>query len=117
LPGGLLGPNDGVQVWSLWGGTSNANTKTCRVRFGGTLIFSLGVTTIPSVSAVSRIRNRGALNSQVPPPNSQSGVGATGGGIVAMTVDTSVDVPILFQANLGVATDTVDLHEYLVELI
>lgn len=116
LPGGLLGPNDGVRISSLFAGTSNANTKNCRIRFGGQLILSLGVTTNANLSAISRVRNRGVLNSQVSAPAGQPGIGASGGSIITMAIDTTVDVPILFQANLTVATDTLDLHEYLVEL-
>lgn len=118
IPGGAMGPDGILRVTTLWSFPNNANTKTLRARFGGTIVQSIAMTANVNLRDQRQIQNRGVVNSQVFANNGMTGGWAANtGGLGTATIDTSVDQDYTFAALLGVGTDTIQLESYLIELI
>jgi hypothetical protein len=121
VPGGAMGTNGGVLIYSTWTVTNNANNKQVRIRFGGTAgtqHLTQIVTTAATLGDVRRIRNRGAANSQVGSfSSSQTGLGTSAGAVVTSTVDTSVAADLVFSGQLANVADSVVLENYEVWLL
>lgn len=119
VPGGALGPNGWVIIWSTWSSNSNSNSKTCRIRLGGsagTAIFNSAVTTSLSIMRPTLFAN---VNSQsVQKTSSSAGqggsVGTSGGSLTTTSVDTSQDFEIVFTGQKANASDTLALESYIV---
>lgn len=113
-----IGPNGQVEIWTLWSTTNSANTKTLRVKFGGTAYYASPVTATLSANAVTRIANRGVANSQVGfQAVATAGVG--NGGANANTtsaVDTTASVAIDITGQLANSGETITLESYLVRV-
>lgn len=118
MPGGTMGLSSAIRIVSLWSYTNSVNTKTCRVKFGGTNFFSTNPTTSASIHYATIIRNRGSLSSQV-------GFASTAGGsfqnttaaVTTSTVDTSANVDITFTALLTNTGETITLEGYTIEVM
>ncbi|MEG3144209.1 hypothetical protein U1839_06040 [Sphingomonas sp. RT2P30] len=118
IPANAIGPNGQVEIMTLWSTTNSANTKTLRVKFGGTAYYNSPVTATLSANAVTRIANRNATNSQVGfQAIATAGVG--NGGANANTtsaVDTTASVNIDFTGQLTNTGETITLESYLVRV-
>ena len=116
VPAGAMGINDILEVDTHWSVTNNANAKTCRVRLGG--VSGTQFLTVSPASNVQfqdkrRIRNRGALNSQVGfSAGSATAFNTSSGAVVTGAVDMSVAQDIVISAQLGNSGDTVNLESY-----
>jgi hypothetical protein len=122
IPAGAMGINGRVRVTPLFGVNNNANTKRCRIRFGGltgTIYSSNDLTTSTYLRTQVEIANRAAANSQVGAPNSiTNAFGSSAGTLVTSAIDTSAAVDIVLTGTLVTAnTDTITLESYLVELL
>ena len=116
----VLGPNDRIEITTHWTLTNNANAKTLRLRLGGasgTPFFGFNAASMASfIDRLHYIQNRGATNSQVGAPLSQTNPNGSNAASIG-TVDTSVAQDLVISAQLGVGTDTVTLESYIVELV
>lgn len=114
IPAGAMGANGQVEIWTLWAFTGS-NTKTARVKFGGTTYASAAPTTHASGHLVSRIGNRNATNSQVGPVS----VGTSTSSLAPVTsaVDTTAAVNIEITGQLAAAGDSITLESYLITII
>lgn len=119
IPAGSLGPNGFVRVWTLWTTTANTNTKTGRIRFGGTAFLGAAQTsgTGQTMNLITIIQNRNATNSQIGGQQNHSGVGiGISGAVTTGAIDTTADVSLTITAQCAVGTDTIDLERYFVEV-
>jgi|GEM_PF-6958902 len=64
LKGGRMGPNGGFLIDTLWSYTNNANSKICRVAFGGTNIVNVTVTTTATLHRRAIVFNLNNASSQ-----------------------------------------------------
>lgn len=118
IPANAIGPNGQVEIDFLFSGTSSANTKTYRVKFGGTTVFQTAPTTNSSIRAAVNVSNRNAANSQVAfPTGSTSGFGASSSSPITPAIDTTSAVNITITAELGNSGETATLERYLVRVI
>lgn len=116
IPAGSMGTSGGLLIYSTWSVTSSANNKTPRIRFGGasgTQYLSVILTTSATLGDVRRIRNRGAVNSQVGGfSNSQTGVGSSTGAVSTSSVDTSASVDLVASCQLASSAESCTLENY-----
>lgn len=118
VPARSLGKNGAVRISQVWSMPNNANNKSARTRFGGTLVFSAIVTTSTSYTDTGRVvQNRGAENAQIVRPLALSAGGTATSALVTAAVDTTQDVDITFTAQCAVGTDTMTLESYTVEIV
>lgn len=117
VPGGLMGPNGRLRVTAYFTASSNANTKTVRVRYStisGTIYGSGTLTTqVSGFTIPLEIANRGATNSQVGP---QPGFSATG-TLATGSADTTAATSVVITCQLASGTDTCSLESYAVVLM
>jgi hypothetical protein len=122
IPGGLMGPNGQLWVYTLWNYTNSANNKTLRVRLGGaggTQALAITQTTTTQVADLRIIQNAGAQNSQiffdrgsVPHP------GATSVGVnTTAAIDTSATTTLVITGQKATAGETLSLVSWSVQLI
>jgi hypothetical protein len=119
---GIMGPNGRLRISALFSITNNGNTKSCRIRMGGTgingqLILANTGTTTANIRTQTEVANRGVANSQVNQPTSQQGWGTSSGAIVTGAVDTDVAFNLYINALHTNAADTIAIESYLVELL
>lgn len=117
LPGGTLGPNGRLRITTMWSFVNTAQTKTMRVKFGGTTFFQFAASTQQSLQAMTIIRNRNAANSQVGMAISVAGIGLGNNPIVTSAIDTTAAQTILFTGQLASAANNLALEAYLIEAL
>jgi hypothetical protein len=122
VPAGAMGINGILRITTQWTVPNSANNKTLRVRFGGlvgTQIQSIVLTTATNIRMQCQIQNRGAANSQTAAANSLGGGGwgSNAGTVIVATANTAAAVDLVLSAQLALASETVTLESYLVELI
>lgn len=116
IPGGVIGANGRLVVEAYFNVTASTNSKTWRVRLGGTSLHN-GVTTSAtavSVGTLAPIANRNSESSQV-------GVGYTGNGVSSAalptgTVDTTADQTLTITGQKATGAETMTLTQYSVRL-
>ena len=115
-----LQENDVIRFMSLWstpGGS--ANNKTGRVRLGGltgTQYMSITNTTQLSIWEIRTISNRNSVTSQIGRAIS-AGMGSSSGAVITSAIDTSISKRLSFTAQLALATESITLEQYYVELL
>lgn len=113
-----LHPNDQLRLYVLATCTNNANVKTIRARLGGiggVAYEAVNMANNVSLSFVTEIVNRNAVNSQIGPPT--VGYGLSVNPPVTSAVDTSVPQTIVLTAQKAVAGDVMVLECFLCEII
>jgi Protein of unknown function (DUF2793) len=120
IPAGAMGPNGLLRVTTVWSFTNSANTKTLRVRLGGsggTVYQAPALTTGDSTMIQRVIQNRNSASSQVGPSSTiNNSFGAQGGAVTTSTVDTASAQDLVITGQLALGTETLRLESYLVEL-
>lgn len=111
---GLLGANGQLVIEALWSVTNNANTKTPRVRLGGTAVHGPALGAVASFHDRIRVANRNSASSQVINPNSATVYGASSGTVFTSSVATGSAFDITLTAQLGNSADTMTLESYLI---
>jgi hypothetical protein len=117
VPANAMGTSGQLVIHTLWSVTNNANSKTLRVKLGGTTLGSNSVGAQATVSMLTRIANRSSASQQVGMPGNFAGVGNSTGAVTTGTVDTTAAQDITITAQLANAADTITLESYLVEII
>lgn len=123
IPGGLMGPNGVVRVYSTWSFTSSTNAKTLRARLGGLAGAAYMVSAQTSAGIITAqfltiINNRGAANSQVGAPSNSIGLSSGGGnGAVTSAIDTTADSVFALTGQLASAGESITLQSYIIEVL
>jgi hypothetical protein len=119
IPAGAMGANGSVYVEAIFSHTSNANTKTPRIKFGGTLVAGFAVTSTTATSKFGNtIHNRNSQSSQAFLPSSIIGPFTNGTSVALGTaaINTANATDITITGQLGTGTDTISLEAYKVIL-
>ena len=116
IPGGVISANGRLVVEAYFTVTASTNSKTWRVRLGGTTLHSGNTTSATGISVgiMAPIANRNSESSQV-------GTGFTGIGVSASahptgTVDTTADQTLTITAQKATGAETMTLTQYSVRL-
>lgn len=115
IPGGSMGPNGQLEIVTLWTFTNNGNTKTPRVRFGGTsgtLYESLTVTNLATCQNIAIIRNVNSESAQVGGYSGTVPFSTSTNSPVTSTVDTSSDTTVVLSNQKATATDNFALEAF-----
>lgn len=116
IPGDAMGANGIVRITTVFSYTNSANTKSLKVKFGGTTYQNTSVTTTASARYQSQIQNRNSVSSQV--GGHVSGTFATSSGApVTSSINTAAEVTVLITGQNGLGSETITLESYLVEVI
>lgn len=118
IPGGMMGPNGSLRISTLWSFTNTANNKTIKIKNGSNTFLNYTLASgVSSMSALTSMRNRGTLNSQVAPSSAQVDYGTMGSNPQTFTIDTTVDQVLTITGQLANATDYCNLEAYTVEVL
>lgn len=123
LPGGLMGPNDGLRITVLYSCTNNANAKNAVISWGSGAndVMYNNCASAEGYQTVAHIFNNNATNAQKCryrfyttgfPYGEYNGAANE-----SFAVDTTADVAITFTAEGMTATDNLILESYTIELI
>jgi hypothetical protein len=114
VPGNSMGPNGWVEIDMVFSWTNSANTKTMQVTFGGVLFQTQAISATGTTSGrwKATLQNRGVTNSQVAAAPANGGVGTNSTGPVTASIDTTQNQNIVFQGQLGLGTETLQLERY-----
>ena len=115
IPGGTLGPNDGLISYPLWTVPNNANSKRTYTWLNSSVVSGFSETTVLVSSKPVRIQNRNNVAAQI--TSDVSGMVSTGSsGAKFINQDTSVNFTIKYTGYLTNAADYVILEAYRIEL-
>lgn len=118
IPAGIVGPHTHFRLWHYWQMTNNANNKTVRTRFNGTLLgASAGLSANAAYAGLSHWFNRGALNSQLFWGNGFTLIGSTASPMLAGTVNFGAEVLLTLTAQLANAGDSITLEGWALDLV
>ena len=118
VPGGSMGPNGAIRWDFSISYTNSASAKSFVLTFGGIYILGINGTATNSARAVGLLRNRGADNVQLQSGTTLSiGTGNTGTSAAQASVNTKVDAPVRFAAQLAATTDYIIFDGYTIELL
>lgn len=117
VPGGSLGANGVLMITCNCSHTNNANVKTIRVKYGGTTFLSIPAANQARTHLRATIQNLNATNSQIGGTNAgnASTFGQSTSAQVTGSVDTTADQTVEVTAELATGTDTVTVHNLIVE--
>jgi hypothetical protein len=114
IPGGLLGPLGVLRVNVESTQTNNANAKTIRVYYGGTVIASMSAASAAVFSDTARMKNQNAVNSQITTLNSEMTIAATNSNVIS-SINSNVYQPLVVSVQLAVGGDTLTLDDVTIE--
>jgi hypothetical protein len=118
IPANSMGANGRLRILTHWTYTNSANSKSLRVRWGGssgTVCSSQSVTTTAAFGSECFVQNRNATNSQVCGMTVSSGLGT--GTINTASQDTTGAIDLVITGQLTNSAESVNLEGYCVELI
>lgn len=120
VPGGLLGPNDALEVETYWTHTSSSMNKTLRVKFGGTAFFQPIVSTSVQTRGLTTIRNAGSLAAQFGGISSTavtSGIGGSAAAMASSAANTAINQTLTITAQLVGTAENITLLGYTVKYV
>jgi len=117
IPAGLLGANGKLKIYPLWSTTNNANVKTLRAVFGGSICTTMTSQSVPNNSGLLIIRNANSESSQRCSSGLIAGIGASFGSIANTTIDTTAATTLTITGQLAVGTDTLTLEDLFIEVV
>jgi len=117
IPASLIGASGKVKMYPLYSMTNNANSKTLRVKLGGSTAFSAVVSNSSQSSALVIIRNIGSESVQKSSTSVVSGLGNTGTALNTLAIDTSVATTITVTGQLANSADTMTLEGFFMEIV
>ncbi len=116
VPAGAMGANGVLHVTTTWSYTNSANTKTNRLRFGGTSFLANAVTTTATVRIENQIHNVNSEGAQKGWVSNGAAFGTGSGSSITASIDTTTAQNITLTATLANAGETITLESYLVEI-
>lgn len=117
VPGGAMGANGSVRCSGLWSMASNANAKTARVKFAGTIYYAASPASSLSLAQIVHVRNRSVSAQVGPATNMTGGIGSSNANPVQSSADTTLAQVVTATGQLAVATDYLILDGFTVELM
>jgi len=117
IPAGLLGANGKLKIYPLWSTTNNANVKTLRAIFSGSVCSTMTSQSVPNNSGLLIIRNINSESVQKCSSGLVAGIGSSTGSIASPTVDTSAATTITITGQLAFGGDTLTLEDLFVEVV
>lgn len=118
IRGGSLGANGRLRITTLWSFTNNANSKTFRVKLGGTQIWSRAESANLSAHHMIAMSNRNSASSQVTNSGSTGGGwGPVGASVATTAINTASTQNLTITGELVNSADTLTLESYLVEVL
>jgi len=117
IPAGLLGANGKLKIYPLWSTTNNANIKTLRVVFGGSICTTMTSQSVPNNSGLLIIRNINSESAQKCSSGLVAGIGPSFGSIAVLTVDTTAATTITITGQLADGGDTLTLEDLFIEVV
>lgn len=115
IPAGLLGTTGAVIAEGNFSHNSTAGNKTESLTFGGSTVLSVVSTTTLGLDIRKRIQNRAAA-SQIIRVAVDTGA-AQSVAPSLLSIDTAAEVTVAFNGTLAVATDTLVLENFLIEVL
>ena len=115
VPAGVMGATGAVIAEGNFSHNSTAGNKTEAITFGGQTVLSVVSTTTLGLDIRKRIQNR-ATNSQIIRVAVDTGA-AQSVAPSLLAIDTTAEVTVAFTGQLAVATDTLVLENFLIELV
>jgi hypothetical protein len=120
VPGGLMGPNGILRVFTQWTTTSSANVKTLRLRVGGiagTAYAAPSQTTVASVIVDFSLSNRNSNASQVGSIMANRGTdGLQTMAVNTSTIDMAADQTVVITGQLATGAETITLERYIAQI-
>lgn len=119
IPGGSIGPNGIIRIYSNWSNTNNANNKTLRIRLNGLGTQAILGANVTASGVYSDLRQVHNVNSESSQKCSQfTFLGGLGASTTTTTaaIDTSADISLVFTGQLANAADTASIENYTVEV-
>ena len=118
IPANAIGANGTVEIYAVYSYTNSANSKTLRIRFGGTsgtAYFNTASTTTANFRTNFTIANANSTNAQV--GGSPAGlIAASSTAASTSSVDTTAPVDIVFRGLLANSSETITLVHYWVRV-
>ncbi len=113
VPGGTIKANGALAVNAIFSMTGSTNSKTLKVKLGGTALWTTTITASATVSQSigSVIRNRNSQSSQV------SYAGSASSAIVTASIDTTINQTLEITGTLALASETITLESVIVEVL
>jgi hypothetical protein len=111
IPQGMLGVNSILQIEPLWTFGSSPNSKICKVRVGGILIYSTTRTTSTREAPLIILANRNSLSSQIQPYDNAY-IAAGSGTPATYAIDFSVTATVEIMGQRAAAGDAMSLEYY-----
>lgn len=115
IPAGLLGATGAVIAEGNWSHNSTAGAKVAKVAFGGSTVLSVSNTTTLGIDIRKRVQNRAAA-SQIVRVAVDTGA-AQSVAPSLLSIDTAAEVTVALSGSIAVATDTMVLENFLIELL
>jgi hypothetical protein len=120
VPAGAMGANGAVYIEALFSMSGANNTRTPRIKFGGTVVAGGNAIASTNLSAKlgNTVQNRNSQSSQVCLNPLNVGPFLVGGtsAVTTAAIDTSASVSITITGQLTSAADTINLEAYRVIL-
>lgn len=117
LKGGTMGRNCSLRITTLWSTTNSANNKTLRVKLGGTAFMSPTLTTAASANAVSILRNKNNVGSQVFFTPGSVMFTSSSSAVSTASINTAADQLIEITGQLANTGETITLEGYTIEIL
>lgn len=115
IPAGLMGTNGAVRLTGYWAHNSSAGAKVAGILFGGSTVLTSSQTTTLGINLTKTVHNRAAdkqlIRVAVDNQIAQS-VAPT-----LLSIDTTAEVTASLTGSVAVATDTMVLESFLIELL
>lgn len=103
-------------ITALYSCTNNADTKTFKIKFNGTVINTLAPASTGSENIYVMMVNRHSLSAQVNQNaggSSSVGFGSgTGSAPTTYTINTGASIAVVVTCQLGTSTDTASLEAF-----
>lgn len=106
---------DSIRVTPIWSCSNATNTNTYSLSLGGNKLYSTAPAGIRSIAPIITLRSRGS--SVITLGALSTGVGGTGAALVSAALDMTQTQILTITGQLGVATDTLVLEGYTVEIL
>lgn len=117
IPGGSMGANGMVRVYTRWTITNSGNAKTLRVKFGAFTAMQRADVSIASSEKITIIMNRNSVSSQSSAANTATNFTTSISTNQTGSVNSAADVTLLITGQNTLGSETITLESYYVEII
>jgi hypothetical protein len=113
LPQNTMGPQSSLRFQAITSTNNSAGAKVASLLFGATTVSTFSATTSTGQRQDAFLSNQGTFKDQIVVTNDTDGTET----LTRATNDTTTDLAIAATLNLAVATDTLTLEAFVVELL